>query len=149
AATQHGAQPHDQDFRNLWAQYAHAQGLAATSPASADDSGYILTVEGLGHVFVRPEAASGRVLLKTVLTFLPLDNEDPNWVFRGLLQAHLLGEATEGAVFAIDRDEGDLIACRRLPMDGLDSFALNEAIDSIAGTAQHMCGLLALEAPTP
>ncbi|MES3001979.1 MAG: type III secretion system chaperone [Pseudomonadota bacterium] len=135
---------HDDTFANLWAEYAFKAGLARGVP-EAQDGGYLLALHRGGFVLVQPESGFGRVLLKAVLAFIPLDDDiDEAVVCRQLLEAHLLGEATGGAYFAIDRKSHELIACRRLALNGLDAHALDEAIDALANTAQHFCNRLKL-----
>lgn len=135
---------HDDTFANLWAEYAFTAGLARGVP-EAKDGGHLLALHRGGYVFVQPEPDSDHVLLKAVLAFIPLDDDiDEAAVYRQLLEAHLLGEATGGAYFAIDLKSHELVACRRLALNGLDAHALDEAIDGLANTAQHFCAQLKL-----
>ncbi|MDO9406731.1 MAG: type III secretion system chaperone [Polaromonas sp.] len=132
-------------FRHIWTDLAFAQGLASELPKATADGSYILALDGAGYVFVRPDNARGCVVIKTMVALLPLFGDEPAaWL--SLLDAHLLGQGTEGAFFAIYADEQELVLWRSLPMANLDGFTLNHAIDSLAHVARHYVDELSLEA---
>jgi hypothetical protein len=136
----------DDTFANLWAEYGFTRGLAR-GVSEMKDGTHLLALHQGGYVFVQPSANSDCVLLKAVLAFIPLDDDiDEAGAYRQLLEAHLLGEATGGAYFAIDRKSRELIACRCLALNGLDAHALDQAIDALASTSQHFCARLKLPA---
>lgn len=140
------AATHADTFHHVWSDFALAQGLGQELPAPEADGSFILSLDGERHVFVRPDTARGCVVLTTSMALLPLFNDNESAVWLGLLEAHTLGQATGGAVFAIDADEQELIAWRSLPLAGLDAYALNDAIDSLAEVARFYTEALQLEA---
>ncbi len=126
--TQDAWATHEDTFKHVWADMALAQGLGTEPPEPHDDGSFCLSLAGAGFVFVRPDNARGRVILKTMVALLPLINDEPTaWL--ALLHAHTLGQATGGAFFAIDTDAQELVAWRSLPMAELDGYSLNEAIE--------------------
>lgn len=134
-----------ESFKHIWSDFAFAQKLGAEPEERCADGSFILALEGLWHVFVRPDNARGRVVLKMAVTLLPLLNVDEPAVWSSLLQAHTLGQGTGGAFFAIDNEEQELVVWRSLPMAGLDGYALNDAIDSLAQVARHYTQELKLD----
>jgi hypothetical protein len=134
-------------FEQIWASYRHDNGFTPPPEATPDDEAYIIALDSGQYVFVEEEPISETVLVKAVLAFLPLDNDDEINVYRQLLEAHLLGEATGGACFAIDPDADELIAYRRLPIASLDASQLAKEISDLATTAMRFAELLKLPAP--
>lgn len=135
---------HADSFRHVWSDLVFSQGLGRELPDAEPDGSYVLLLEGAGHVFVRPDLAHECVVLTLTLAPVPLlGDEPPSW--RTLLQAHTLGQATGGAVFAIDLAERALIAWRSLPLGGLDAYGLNDAIDSLAEVVRFYTDALALD----
>ncbi len=134
-------------FQDLWSIYRHEQGFAPATDADVDDETFIIAMETGHWIVIEEEPISETVLLKAVLAFLPLDDGDPANIYRRLLEAHLLGEATAGACFAIDPDAGELIAYRRLPVRQLDAPRLSMEIDGLATVAMRFAELLDLPAP--
>jgi hypothetical protein len=131
-------------FSNIWADYVQTFQLGSIHDAPGKRGHLIATQDG-GAVFVRAEPG-GRVLVSAVLSFLPLDIPDEANVLRRLLEAHLLGEATAGACFAITADS-ELTAYRRLPLTGLTAASLEQEINQIAATAAHFVSGFGLTAP--
>jgi hypothetical protein len=82
-----------------------------------------------------------------VLGFMPLDDQDDEPRFRQLLEANLLGEATAGATFALDPEDHCVVACRRLPLPGLDAATLGRELDQIGMTAARFAEHLGMERP--
>ncbi|MDO9406733.1 MAG: type III secretion system chaperone [Polaromonas sp.] len=136
---------HAESFKHIWSDFAFTQKLGAEPPELSANGSYILALEGLWHVFVRPDNVRGHIVLKMAITLLPLLNVDETAVWSSLLQAHTLGQGTRGAFFAIDHEEQELIVWRSLPMANLDGYALNEAIDGLAQVARHYTDLLKLD----
>lgn len=133
-------------FGHVWSDFLLAQGLGREAPQPEEDGSFVLALEGAGHVFVCPDPLRACVVLKTSLALLPLDVHDEADALRTLLHAHTLGEATGGAVFAIDAGAQELVAWRALALAGLDAFALNDAIDSLAEVARFYSEKLAMPA---
>ncbi|MDO9437434.1 type III secretion system chaperone [Hydrogenophaga sp.] len=134
-----------ESFKHIWSDFAYAQKLGAEPPELSADGSYILALEGLWHVFVRPDNARGRVVLKMAVTLLPLLIDDEPAVWSSLLKAHTLGQGTGGAFFAIDHEEQELVVWRSLPLASLDGYGLNDAIDSLAQVARHYTEELKLD----
>lgn len=134
-------------FEQIWATYCHDNGFASSVDAALDEEAYIIALDSGQYIFVEEEPISETVLVKAVLAFLPLDTDDEAGVYRQLLEAHLLGEATDGACFAIDPDADELIAYRRLTIASLDSSQLAQEITALATTAMRFGELLNLPAP--
>lgn len=145
APSQDAAAFHAETFRHIWEDFALTQGLGSDRPEPEADGSRILLLDGKRHVFVRPDAARGRVVLTTSLALLPLFNEDEPAAWRGLLEAHTLGAATGGAVFAIDPELNELIAWRSLSLVDLDAYGLNDGIDSLAEVARFYTETLRLD----
>ncbi|QHE83934.1 type III secretion system chaperone [Hydrogenophaga sp. BPS33] len=136
---------HEESFRHIWSDFALAQNLGGERPQPEVDGSHILSLDGGRFVFVRPDFARGSVVLSTMLALLPLFcDEPPAWL--GLLEAHTLGLATGGGVFAIDPGERELIVWRSVPLAGLDAYGLNDAIDSLAEVARFYTEEFALDA---
>lgn len=131
-------------FAGIWADYVHTFQLGGLDDTPGKRGHLIATNDG-GAVFVRQEHG-GQVLVSAVLSFLPLDIADEPGVLRRLLEAHLLGEATAGACFAITADD-ELTAYRRLPLAGLDAATLEHEINQIAATAAHFVSGFGLTPP--
>jgi hypothetical protein len=134
-------------FEQIWSGYCHDNGFASPADATPGDEARIIALDSGQYVFVEEEPISETVLIKAVLAFLPLDADDEASVYRQLLEAHLLGEATGGACFAIDPDADELIAYRRLSLARLDSSQLAKEISDLATTAMRFAELLNLPAP--
>lgn len=134
-------------FEQIWATYCHDNGFAPPPDATPDDESHIIAVESGHYIFVQEEPIAETVLVKAVLAFLPLDSADEAGIYRQLLEAHLLGEATGGACFAIDPDEDELIAYRRLPVATLDARRLATEISELAATTVRFAEMLQLPPP--
>ncbi len=134
-----------ESFRHVWSDFAFAQGLGAEPPERCDDGSFILALEGFWHVFVRPDNARGRVVVKMAVTLLPLLVEDETEVWSSLLRTHTLGQGTGGACFAIDDEAQELVVWRSLPMSSLDGYGLNDAIDGLAQVARYTTEELKLD----
>lgn len=60
-----------------------------------------------------------------------------------LLAANLFGQATEGAVFAIDPSVGEILLCRSLKLSQLDETVLDDAFSSLLAQSQSWLDRLA------
>ncbi|MES3001981.1 MAG: type III secretion system chaperone [Pseudomonadota bacterium] len=138
---------HEEAFRQLWSEYVFARGLSNAGGEPQAHDPYLITPDEGGYLFVELDPATGSVLLKAVLAFLPLDELDDDPMLRQLLEAHLLGEATGGASFAIDEVAGELIACKHLHLAELSAHELGEEIDDLAMTAARFARMLAITLP--
>jgi hypothetical protein len=138
------------DFEQLWRQYVHEQGLKAEDgddDGPSEDGLYVLPSDSGHYMFVVDEPQRGTVLLKAIVAFLPIDGPDDAATYRHLLQAHLLGEATGGACFAIEPDTDDLILYRRLPLAGLDAARLADEMETLLGTTVRLAEMLQIPPP--
>lgn len=120
----------DDVFLQAWREFAHASGLeaGAESPVVLDCGiGTPVAVELL------PE--SGRVVVKALLSVLPTDTDDDEPLLRGLLEDHALGIATEGAVFALDEQESELIVWREIGLESLTGERLRKEVERVAAAA--------------
>jgi hypothetical protein len=133
---------HGDDFHSLWADFLFERGLAAHGERLSDPTGGLIALDDGGWLLVHHEAATGMVLIETVVGALPGAGDEA--VFRQLLEAHLLGEATDGACFALEPDDRTVVAFRRLPLHGLDAAALGTALDNLGITAARFAGVLGL-----
>ena len=138
-----------ESFRHVWSDFAFAQGLGSELPQTTADGSFILSLEGIWHVFVRPDNGRGRVTLKMGVTLVPLVKEDEPAVWSALMHAHTLGQGTGGAFFAIDAEAHELVLWRSLPMGGLDGYGLNDAIDGLARVARYYADELKLNTFVP
>jgi hypothetical protein len=140
--------PHDEVFARIWSDFLKARGLARDADDAQEmHTGGAIELDDGGYLLVDSEPATGTVLLQAVLAFLPLDELDDEPVFKRLLEAHLLGEATDLACFAIDPEDETLIAFRRLPVEGLDADKLGEALDGLGITAARFAEMLSIARP--
>ncbi|MES3001976.1 MAG: type III secretion system chaperone, partial [Pseudomonadota bacterium] len=132
---------HEDAFHSLWADFLFERGLAALCERPSEPTGGLIALDDGGWLLVHHEAESGMVLLETVVGTLPDRDEK---VFRELLEAHLLGEATDGACFALEPDDSTVVAFRRLPLQGLDATTLGAALDGLGITAARFGAALGL-----
>lgn len=139
-------------FRHVLVDFAFQRGFAPLAAEVADAGECLVALGGGGGVLIQFEPSSSMVLLKSVMGFLPMDevelgNAQPGAFLRPLLEAHLLGEATHGACFAIDDQGGDLVAYLHLPLAGLDGFKLGEALDDLADVSIRIAEQINLKMP--
>lgn len=138
---------HDNAFRNVWSDLLFTRGLAMAGDNDVDAMGGLIVLDDGGWLLVNNESAAGTVLIEAVLGFMPLDDEDDEPRFRQLLEANLLGEATGGATFALDPDDHCVVACRRLPLPGLDAATLGRELDQLGMTAARFAEQFGMERP--
>ncbi|MES3001989.1 MAG: type III secretion system chaperone [Pseudomonadota bacterium] len=140
-------------FRLLLADLAFRHGGDPAAADTADKGGFLVATEDGGGVLIRLEPVPATVLLKSLVAFMPMDEEEMGEArtgefLRPLLEANLLGEATGGACFAIDDEDGDgLIAYRRLPLAGLDAFTLGRSLGELMTTSARFAENLNINMP--
>jgi hypothetical protein len=134
-------------FQHIWATYCQDNGFSSSDGAGEDEELFVIAMDSGHLIVVEEEPSLETVLVKALLAYLPLDDDDVTPIYRQLLEAHLLGEATGGASFAIDPDEDELIAYRRLPAATLDARRLATEISELATTAMRFADMLQLPAP--
>jgi hypothetical protein len=139
-------------FRHILTDFAFQRGFAPVAAEVAESGECLVALGDGGGVLIQFEAATSTVLLKSVMAFMPMDEEDMGAAqlgefLRPLLEGHLLGEATRGACFAIDDRTGDLVAYRHLALEGLDGHRLGEALDEIAEVSVRFAHRINLKMP--
>jgi len=125
----------DVEFDAVWNELAEIFGM----PISVDevakpcmvvpDSGVPVSVE------YRPDA--GDVILRSVLSILPTEATDDERLFKNLLQAHLFGLDTAGAVFAVDEDAEEIIVWRAESIRQLRADRLAMLIENVSAVARY------------
>jgi hypothetical protein len=139
-------------FRLLLADLAFRNGGDPAAADAADTQGFLVAAESGGGVLIQLESPNS-VLLKSLMAFMPMDEEEmgesqAGEFLRPLLEANLLGEATGGACFAIDDEDGaGLIAYRRLPLAGLDAFTLGRSLGELMATSARFAENLHINMP--
>lgn len=103
--------------------------------------------QGVSPGSASTQADEADASLTVPLASLPLVHPEPAAALRYLLELHLLGEATSGAVFATDAARTQLVAYRRLDSPGPSALDIDTARDELAQLAATVARTLGLPPP--
>lgn len=131
--------PFEQTLRELGEHYG-LTGLALDETGSC-----ALLLDGRQRVEIEHRPERGAIYLRLLLGLPALDEAAIGALLRRLLEACLLGEATFGAVFAIDEDDRLSLQRRVVLRQGLRVSSLAAALEDLYGVARHVTTELGLD----
>ena len=132
--------PFEQTLRELGEHY----GLADLAPDEAGRCALLL--DGRQRVEIEHRPERGVVYLRLPLGLPELEEAALGTTLRRLLEAGLLGEATRGAVVAIDEDDRLSLQRRVTLREPVGASELAAALEEVYGAARHLAAELGLAA---